>query len=428
MDHPAAFVGIDVGTSGLRACAIDAHERVLADAAQRLPPPLRSGAAVEQDPGIWREALHMVLERLARSLHRHKVQRIALDGTSSTLLLCNREGRPLTPALMYNDARAADAAEQIAAVAPENSAARGASSSLAKLLWLRTHYPASDTQVMHQADWLCGLLRGRFDTMDENNALKLGYDPVQREWPAWLAELGIETDRLPRVRPPGTALGALDARLAQRLGWHHAGITAGTTDSTAGFLATGARTNGTGVSSLGSTLVLKVLSGQPVFSARHGIYSHRIGHHWLAGGASNSGGAVLRQFFGPCDIHRYSRLIDTRHPTGLDYYPLPAPGERFPVNDPCLQPSLTPRPKSDRVFFQAILEGIADIEAEGYQLLHACGAPALRQVLSVGAGASNRRWTELRRQRLRVPVLRAGHEQAAFGAARLALHGTGILG
>ncbi|HED52170.1 MAG TPA: hypothetical protein ENI83_01310, partial [Gammaproteobacteria bacterium] len=195
---------------------------------------------------------------------------------------------------------------------------------------------------------------------------------------------------------------------------------AGTTDSTAGFLATGATQTGTGVTSLGSTLVIKVLSDQPVFDASHGIYSHRLGNHWLAGGASNAGGAILKQLFSSCDIHRYSRLLDPGHPTGLDYYPLPAPGERFPIADPALQPRLTPRPSSDRVFFQGILEGLATIEAEGYRLLHACGAPVLKQVLSVGGGAFNRRWESLRMRKLGVPVSRALHSEAAFGAARLA--------
>jgi len=187
-------------------------------------------------------------------------------------------------------------------------------------------------------------------------------------------------------------------------------------------LTTGATQTGTGVTSLGSTLVIKVLSNQPVFDASHGIYSHRLGNHWLAGGASNTGGAILKQLFTHCDIHRYSRLLAPDHPTDLDYYPLPAPGERFPIADPALLPQLTPRPSSDRVFFQGILEGLARIEAEGYRLLHACGAPVLEQVLTVGGGAYNTRWETLRMMKLGVPVSRAPHSEAAFGAARLA-HG-----
>lgn len=418
-----AFIGIDVGTSGIRACAIDAHEAVLASVAIPLPPPERVDGGIQQDPAIWWQALCDTLDRLSASLRDAQVVRIALDGTSSTLLLCKRDGTPLTPALMYNDARAMQDAGRISAVAPKDSAARGASASLAKYLFLRTQLDDTEstrTLPLHQADWLSGKLTGQFRYSDENNALKLGYDPVARQWPEWLGKLGIDLSALPEIVAPGTPIGALSGELATRWNWPGAQLVAGTTDSTAGFLATGATGTGTGVTSLGSTLVIKVLSDQPVFNAGHGIYSHRLGDRWLAGGASNAGGAVLKQFFGNCDIHRYSRLIDPDHPTGLDYYPLPAPGERFPVADPALAPRLTPRPASDRVFFQAILEGLATIEAEGYRLLHDCGAPSLASVLTVGGGSENKRWEILRARKLGVPVRQATHSEAAFGAARLA--------
>lgn len=418
-----AFIGIDVGTSGVRACAIDARETELASAATLLPAPERDGAGVEQDPVVWWQALCDTLDRLSAALPGVQVVRIALDGTSSTLLLCKPDGTPLTRALMYNDARATQAAEQIDAAAPENCAARGASASLAKYLFLREQLdsPESSQAIpLHQADWLTGKLTGQFCYSDENNALKLGYDPQQRHWPPWLNKLGIDISALPEVVAPGTPIGYLLDNLAKRWNWPGAQLVAGTTDSTAGFLATGATQTGTGVTSLGSTLVIKVLSDQPVFDAGHGIYSHRLGDRWLAGGASNAGGAILKHYFSRCDIHRYSRLLDPAHPTGLDYYPLPAPGERFPVADPTLAPRLTPRPSSDRVFFQGILEGLANIEAEAYRLLHTCGAPAPTRILSVGGGAHNTRWEILRAKKLGIPVSRALHSEAAFGAARLA--------
>jgi len=107
-------------------------------------------------------------------------------------------------------------------------------------------------------------------------------------------------------------------------------------------------------------------------------------------------------------------------PTGLDYYPLPAPGERFPVCDPALQPKLTPRPSSDVVFLQGILEGLARVEQQGYQRLTDLGAPYPERVLTVGGGAGNQAWTTIRRQMLGVPVTAARHQEAAYGAALLA--------
>lgn len=86
------------------------------------------------------------------------------------------------------------------------------------------------------------------------------------------------------------------------------------------------------VTSLGSTLAIKLLSGTRVEDdARYGLYSHRLGSlGWLVGGASNTGGAVLRQHFSDEQLAELTQRMDAERPTGLDYYPLTAPGERFP--------------------------------------------------------------------------------------------------
>ncbi|HFD79286.1 MAG TPA: carbohydrate kinase [Gammaproteobacteria bacterium] len=414
-------LGIDVGTSACRACVLDSGKRIVASARTPLPPPRQRAAAVDQDPELWWQALLQTLDRLGRQPATLRIRRIALDATSATLLLCDHQGRPLTPGLLYNDSRAVTEAAQIARVAPPDSPARGAGSSLAKLLWLRRSLQRRDYLALHQADWLAGRLCGHFGFSDENNALKMGYDPLARRWPDWLRRLDVGEQQLPRVRPPGTPVGTLDPELARRWRWQSpVEVVAGTTDSTAGFIATGADQPGTAVTSLGSTLVLKVLSRRPVFAADYGVYSHRLGDRWLVGGASNAGGSVLRRLFGPCDIHRYARLMKPEQPTGLDYYPLATAGERFPINDPQLQPRLEPRPGSDAVFFQAILEGLARIEQQGYRLLTELGAPRPQRVLSVGGGAGNRDWTRIRRQLLGVPVEAAPQQEAAYGAALLA--------
>lgn len=76
------------------------------------------------------------------------------------------------------------------------------------------------------------------------------------------------------------------------------------------------------------------------------------GNSWLVGGASNTGGAVLRQYFTSEQLQQLSAKIDPSQPSGLHYYPLTKPGERFPVNDPQLQPQLAPRPADDAQFLQ----------------------------------------------------------------------------
>lgn len=425
----SVYLGIDTGTSACRACAIDANAAVLATARRDLPMPERRADGIQQDPEVWWQALQDTLDSLFAKLDARPVRRIAVDGTSATVLLCAPDGTPLTPGLMYNDSRAAAAAERIDRAAPADSAARGATSSLAKCLHLRDSLETRDWRILHQADWLSGRLGGAYDCSDENNVLKLGYDIVRRRWPEWLETLGLQARQLPRVVAPGTPVGRLRADLAQRWGCRDAPeIVAGTTDSTAGFIAAGAHRKGMAVTALGSTLVLKVLSDTPVFAARYGVYSHRLGGHWLVGGASNSGGAVLRRYFSTCDIRRFTRLLEPERPTGLDYYPLPGTGERFPVQDPGLAPRLTPRPSSDARFFQGILEGLAAIEARGYRLLAELGAPYPSQVVSVGGGAANRGWQHIRALALGVPVSRAVHQEAAYGAALLALRGEAVFG
>jgi sugar (pentulose or hexulose) kinase len=200
-------------------------------------------------------------------------------------------------------------------------------------------------------------------------------------------------------------------------------IAAGTTDGVAAFIATRADRPGDAVTSLGTTLVVKVLTAKPIFAADQGVYSHRLGERWLAGGASNTGGAALLMHFTADEMERLTPRLRPEEPTGLDYYPLPKPGERFPIADPSLQARVNPRPAEDDRFFQGLLEGIASVEALAYQRLALLGAPPLRRVISVGGGARNEAWTLIRQRILDVPVTVAEQTEACYGAALLALQG-----
>lgn len=376
-----------------------------------------------QQPPDWQHASVNVIRHLVEQLDPQTIRAIAVDGTSGTVMLCDDDGAPCSAALMYNDQSCHAEAEQVARVAPEHSAARGASASLARVLYLLGTAPTA-RHVCHQADWIAGLLCGRFDFSDENNCLKTGYDPVRREWPLWLSELGVDRALLPQVYVPGRVINHADTPLARELGLpRHCQVVAGTTDSIAAFIATGADSVGDAVTSLGSTLVLKMVSDKPVSASRLGVYSHRLGDTWLAGGASNSGGKVLLKYFDQAQLDRMTPQLDPGRPTGLAYYPLPGPGERFPHNDPAMQPRLEPRPDDDLAFFQAMLEGIADIEAEGYRALSGLGAPPLRKVITAGGGAANPAWRRIREQKLGVPVGIAEHSEASYGAALLAKRG-----
>jgi hypothetical protein len=435
MDDPGPYaLGLDLGTSGCRAVAIDGQGRCLSQARADLPAPLTSRPGwAEQDPGIWWEAVCAVLARIAEALPDRRLLGLAVDGTSATLLLADARGRPLGPALMYQDRRATWAAAAIDALAPPDSPARGPGSSLAKLIYLSgtlggAVQATNPCLALHQADWISGRLSGCFGHSDWNNCLKLGYDAATLDWPDWVQRLVPAGVQLPEVHAPGQPLGPLDPDLAADLHLSPGAlVVAGTTDSTAAVIAAlaaeGPLRPGDAVTCLGSTLVLKIVSARPITSTRHGVYSQRLGDHWLVGGASNSGGAVLRQFFSLDEIIAGSARLDTRQGSGLDYYPLPGVGERFPRSDPDLAPRLEPRPANPDRFLHGLLEGMAAIEAEGYRLLTDLGAPAPVRVVSIGGGAANPAWTRLRARALGIPVVAAAQQEAAYGAARLALSG-----
>ena len=417
-------IGLDLGTSGCRAVAVDALGFKLASARVGLPEPSNPQQGwVEQDPQLWWEATVEVLRRLAAALPGREAEAICVDGTSGTLLLAAPDGTPRGPALMYSDRRAVEESVEIDAVATPDSPARGPTSSLAKLLRLaRASAAEGQSLALHQADWIGGRLCGGCGWSDWNNALKLGYDAQRLAWPDWVYGLVPKGILLPRVVAPGHPVGTLSAALAAEVGLSpRTLVVAGTTDSTAAAIAAGVSRPGDAVTSLGSTLVLKIVSERPVASSAHGVYSHRFGDLWLAGGASNTGGAVLRQYFGAEEVVALSARIDPEIPSGLDYYPLPSVGERFPRQDPALAPKLDPRPTDRQRFLQGILEGIAAIEAEGYRLLAVLGAPAPTRVIGIGGGAANPVWIRLRERALGIPVLVAPEQDAAYGAARLAL-------
>ncbi len=416
-------LGIDFGTGGARALVIDQAGQPLADARLALP----QAPDDPRLPGLWREALLDIVARLPLALRR-RLRTLAIDGTSSTCLICDRDNRPLLPPLLYHDSRAREEAESLRQTAPPDNVVLSPSSSLAKLLWFsRQPEVAAARYLAHQADWLAAQLHGRPGISDYHNALKLGYDVAEMRYPAWLTALPI-APLLPEVVAPGSDLGPILPQLARDLALpRDCRVRAGTTDSIAAFLASGATRPGDAVTSLGSTLVLKLLSRTRVEAARYGVYSHRLGNLWLPGGASNSGGAVLKAFFSDARLQALSARIDPSKPSMLDYYPLPGPGERFPLNDPALEPRLSPRPADDADFLHGLLEGMARIEARGYRLLEQLGATKVTRVLSAGGGARNTAWAAIRQRHLDVPVTPAPQTEAAYGAAVLAARGEKLL-
>lgn len=409
------YLGLDFGTSGARACVIDDDKAVAWELRVAYPDPAR------QTPAEWRAALHTLLGALPKPV-ASRLHGLAIDGTSGTVLLCDAELEPCSPALLYHDNRAQPQAEQLRAGAPDHHIVCTATSGLAKFLWLTRHSGHEQAAYfLHQADWLTALLSGKPGISDYHNALKTGYDAEALRWPDWVMALP-HTHLLPQVLAPGDVIGAIRTDIAAHFGIApECVIRAGTTDSSAAFIAAGVAQTGAGVTTLGTTLVLKQLSAQRIEAPEYGVYSHRYRDLWLVGGASNAGAGVLRSHFSDAQLDCLSAQIDPLQDSPLDYYPLTRPGERFPVCDAQLAPRLEPRPGSDVEFLHGLLQGLARIEAAGYARLAELGAPPLERIVTNGGGAKNTAWRTLRARLLGIPVSTAAHCEAAYGSALLCM-------
>lgn len=433
MFNPPYFLGLDFGTSGARACVIDANKSVIWQQHFAYSTP------DAQTPLNWRTALHLLLNALPKPLAA-QLQGIAIDGTSGTVLLCDAQLEPVSPALLYNDNRAQAQAAQLKAIAPKGSMVCTATSGLAKFLWLTAPRPSAGrvsggvpftgaqqnnheqaAYFLHQADWLTALLSGQAGVSDYHNALKTGYDVENLCWPDWLMALP-HSHLLPHVVAPGEVIGNIQADIAAHFGINpQCKIHAGTTDSIAAFIATGVEDLGVGVTSLGTTLVLKQLREHRIKAPEYGIYSHRYGDKWLVGGASNAGAGVLRNYFSDVQLATLSAQINPLQDSPLDYYPLPKVGERFPINDTRLLPRLAPRPSDDVEFLHGLLQGLARIETAGYAKLAELGAPVIQHVVTNGGGAKNLVWQKMRERLLGKPVSQSAQCEAAYGSALLCL-------
>lgn len=420
----SCVIGIDVGTSGVRTIVMNKRCEILSGGSACLFADLGDD---HRSPLLWWQGIEQALVKTLAQIPVEQLVAICIDGTSGTVLPVDALGNCLAEPKMYNDAvEDGRILASIASLMPSSSAAGGATSGLAKALYFSALKPA---HIIHQADWIVGKFTNDYTHTDANNALKSGYDPVTGCWPDWITETGFNTQLFPVVSIPGTPLATVSEKISRQFSISDkVQIIAGTTDGCASFLATGASDVGDAVTALGSTLTIKLLSDKPVFAPEYGVYSHRIGDKWLAGGASNSGGRALAQFFTTEALSSLSSVMDTSRPSGLDYYPLPAQGERFPINDPQLQPRTEPRPDDDILFLQGLLEGISAIELLGYQRLMDNDAPQLRSICTVGGGSTNQSWTSIRQRMMvnrfeEVVFRRADSEEAAAGTARLAVAG-----
>ena len=445
MSLSSYVLGIDMGTSGVRCLVVDEAGRALAQGSSPLPAPEVEMLRHEQDAELWWTSTTHALKRTLQDLSAkgdrpENILALCVAATSGTIVPVDKDLKPLRSGIMYNDARARSEAERLNALGRETLLRLGyrfnASFGLAKILWLMENEPGVMEKayaLLHQADFITSRLseapkRYGKCMSDESNALKSGYDILEHCWPDYLSEAGIDMAKLPEVKRIGQSLSTVSKAMAEDLGLNpECVIVGGMTDGTAGCVASGANKIGDMNTTLGTTIVWKMLTSTLVYDPEGRLYSHRHpGGHFLPGGAGNAGGEGLSSFFqvGADDraahLSKLAEGIIPGPPTATITYPLASHGERFPFVDPNFAPFTTAPRQEETLIYRSCLEGIACIERWGYEVAHELGAETGGEVWTTGRGANIDSWLQIRADILNRPVCRASRPEAAYGTALVA--------
>lgn len=425
--------GIDVATANVRVQVHDRAGMLVASASRPLPRPVRSsGGRSEQDAGAWWPAARECLAQCTSIVGAAAagIVSVAISATSGTVVLVDRDGEPVTPALMYDDRRAVDQA-RIAGVSGAQRWQRtgitpSAGSGLARIAWLAAEKPSAAVLACHTPDLIARKLVGHPVATDSSHALKSGYDAVAGEWAMEAFDaLGVPSSLLPEVVRPTAVLGRVDAEGERATGLPvGCDVRAGMTDGCAGQLACGAVDVGQFVTILGTTLVLKGVSQKLVHDPSGAVYSHSHPNGcWLPGGAANVGGSALSYV----DDERLAGLdaeAARRGPSTVVHYPLRGEGERFPFLAEAATRFVLGDPVDEVDDYRSRLEGVAFCERLAFERLAALGAPADGPLRTAGGGARSAVWCRIRATVLNKPVLRVREAGTALGAALLAAAGS----
>ncbi|WP_034410950.1 xylulokinase [Derxia gummosa] len=440
-------LGIDLGTSELKVLLLDARQRIVASAGERLmlqrPRPLWS----EQNPADWWIALDRALLRLAagQPAAMAAVRAIGLSGQMHGAVLLDAADAVLRPAILWNDGRSADACVALERAEPRLRAIAGNLAmpgfTAPKLGWLREHEPALFARVacvLLPKDWLRLGLTGEkaSDLSDASGTLWL--DVGRRRWsPELLGACGLDERHMPRLVEGCEVAGRLDARLAARWGLPAGVPVAGGGGDNAAAVGIGAVRPGEGFLSLGTSGVIFVVSDgfRPNPAAAVHAFCHALPATWHQMSVMLNAASALRwacELLGQPDeatlLDRVARLTPAQRAAAPIFLPYLG-GERTPHNDPHAQGVLFGLGAGH----DAASVGHAVIEGVGFGLrdgLASLGlAPgALARLSLVGGGARSPLWAGLLASILGVPLVThdGGEAGAALGAARLAWLALGL--
>ncbi len=423
------FIGIDVGTQGVRASLVTDTGEMLGEASRKFA--LTPNSRMEQSPDDWWQSTLEVMDELHAILQLRVdtccVAAIGVDSTSGTVIPLNRANRPVHPAVMYSDPRSVDTGRRVKALAEGHVSAGytgfNASSGLSKMVWFVETYPEEVTGIhkwIHASDYITGMLCGRFDVTDYTNALKSGYDVARFQWPDYLtAQLPLQRRWFQEVVPSGTPVGGLREALAGRWGMPQTQVVVGMTDGCASQVASGAVRPGEWNTTIGTTLVIKGVTEQAVNDPEGRLYSHRHPEgHWMPGGASNTGADWVTTDF-DTDLQQLNEAAAHLIPTGLLAWPLKQTGERFPFIAPdahgFVPPGISPVQR-----FAACMEGVAFIERMAYELVEQLSGERVAAVYTAGGGSNSDTWLRIRTNVLGRPIYKCRDANGAVGAAIVA--------
>lgn len=437
------FLGIDIGTSGVKAILIDADDRELASAAAPLsvdrPRPLWS----EQDPDAWWRATADVLDRLAAD-HPRLMEGVAALGLSGQMLgvtLLDAADRPIRPALLWNDGRASVECEDLLAAVPHFVERVGCRPmpgfSAPKVLWLSRHEPAAVAKarrVLLAKDYVRLCLTGEAVTDLADGSATLMMDTRAGTWCAEIVNAcGIGIEMLPRLVGSSDAGGALRPELARR--WRlRAGlpVAGGAGDNMCGGVGAGVVRSGDAFISLGTSGVYFVANDRFVPARGKGMHTHR---HAVPGVFAQQGVVLsaasalawIAEVLGRPSIDRFVAEIEAADlsPDDVPVFNPYLAGERTPHNDPGATATFSNLKFASGPLHlgRAVLDGVAFALADCQDALLEDGAP-IGRVMLIGGGARSRFWSEIIATVIDRPVMIPATATLgpAFGAARLARH------
>lgn len=433
------YLGLDLGTSELKALLLDKDHRIVALARAALtvsrPAPLWS----EQAPAQWWEALESVMATLHRGNAQamSTVRAIGLSGQMHGAVAIDAAGEVLRPAILWNDGRSAPQCETLMVRVPRLTAIAGNLAmpgfTAPKLLWMQEHEPqlfARMACVLLPKDWLRYMMSGTLasDMSDASGTLWL--DVGARDWSdELLAACGLTRKHMPDLVEGNSVAGTLKSDLAVKWGLPRGiPIAGGGGDNAASAVGMGLVTAGQGFVSLGTSGVIFVSGDQFEPDPAHAVHAfcHALPGRWHQMSVMLSASSAVSWAARSFGLGNEASLLAAAATLSADARrdaPLFLPylsGERSPHNDAHAQGVLfgLTHAHGPAEIAYAVVEGVSFGLRDGLDTL---ARPAGDLVL-VGGGARSSWWAQLLADILETPlaVCEGGEAGGALGAARLA--------